>query len=43
VSADHRVTRDKKPTLVWLAAATVVAPALAVQRVHVENIADYME
>jgi hypothetical protein len=31
------VTRDQKPTLVWSATGTVVAPGLAVRRVHVEN------
>jgi PmbA protein len=36
------VTGDKKPALVWSAEETVVAPELAVRRVHVENIADYM-
>jgi PmbA protein len=36
------VSRDKKPTLVWSAEETVVAPELAVSRVHVENIAEYM-
>jgi PmbA protein len=36
------VSRDKKPTLVWSAEETVVAPELAVRRVHVENIAEYM-
>ena len=33
------ITRDKKPTLVWSAAETVVAPELAVRQLHVENIA----
>jgi hypothetical protein len=36
------VTGDKKPTLVWSAEATVVAPAVAVARVQDENIAEYM-
>ncbi len=36
------ITRDKKPTLVWSAEATVVAPELAVRQLHVENIAEYM-
>jgi PmbA protein len=36
------VSRGKKPTLVWSAEEAVVAPELAVQRVHVENIAEYM-
>jgi PmbA protein len=36
------ITRDKKPTLVWSAAETVVAPELAVRQLHVENIAEYM-
>jgi predicted Zn-dependent protease len=36
------VTHGKKPTLVWSAEETVVAPELAVRRLHVENIADYM-
>jgi predicted Zn-dependent protease len=35
------VTRDRKPTLVWSAEETLVAPELAVQRVHVESIAEY--
>jgi hypothetical protein len=35
------VTCDKKPALVWSAEETVVAPELAVRRVHVENIADF--
>jgi predicted Zn-dependent protease len=36
------ITRDKKPTLVWSAEETVVAPELAMRWVHVENIADDM-
>ncbi len=36
------ITRDKKPTLVWSAEETVVAPELAVRQLHVENIAEYM-
>ncbi|MBI3328043.1 MAG: TldD/PmbA family protein [Nitrospinae bacterium] len=36
------ITREKKSTLVWAAEETVVAPELAVQGVHVENIAEYM-
>ncbi len=36
------ITRDKKPILVWSAEETVVAPELAVRRVHVENIADFI-
>jgi hypothetical protein len=30
-------TRDNKPTLAWPAEGAVVAPGLAVRRVHVEN------
>ncbi len=36
------ITHDKKPTLVWSAEETVVAPELAMRWVHVENIADDM-
>ena len=36
------VTRDKKPTLVWSAEETVIAPELAVRQLHVENIAESM-
>jgi hypothetical protein len=36
------VTRDKKPTLLWSAEETVVAPERPVRRVQVENIAGYM-
>jgi PmbA protein len=36
------ITREKKSTLVWAAEETVVAPEVALQGVHVENIAEYM-
>ena len=36
------VTRDKKPTLIWSAEETVIAPELAVRQLHVENIAESM-
>jgi hypothetical protein len=37
-----RVSRSKKPTLVWSAEEMVVVPERAIRRVRVENIAEYM-
>ncbi|MBI3328213.1 MAG: TldD/PmbA family protein [Nitrospinae bacterium] len=36
------ISREKKSTLVWAAEEIVVAPEMGVQRVNVENIAEYM-
>jgi len=37
------VAKEGKPTLVWAADEIVYAPEIAVEKVHIDAIAEYME